>query len=67
MSDKFMEIYDAEMKKLGPGATVLQVFQTGFTAAAVSMRKRAMDCCDKSSDHNEIKNKIGSLSDIPTE
>ena len=41
------------------------IYQAGFTTAAVSMRTRAMDCCNNQKDVNKIKNAIGALSDIP--
>ena len=49
-----------------------QVFQAGLTAGAVSMRNRSLNAIDpsKTKDQNfvnEVRNKIGQLSDIPTE
>lgn len=64
MGDKLTQIYDAWREKENmPNA--FQCFQAGFTAAAVSMRERAMAEVDKTKDLNKIKNAIGSLPDIP--
>lgn len=64
MADNLTKIYDDWSKK-NPDSTDFQTFQAGFTAAAVSMRTRAMAACDGKKDVNAIKNAIGSLSDIP--
>ena len=44
-----------------------QIFQAGVTAGAVSMRERAVKVAQDNDDKNEIINKVGELSDIPTE
>ena len=65
MADKLTEMYTSLVE--GKSLSEFQIFQAGFTAAAVSMRTRAMKVCDGKKDVNEIKNGIGSLPDIPTE
>lgn len=65
MADKLVEMFNDTVKEIGDGATDFQLFQAGFTKAAVSMRERAMKVCDGKKDVNEIKNGIGSLPDIP--
>lgn len=63
--DALVEAYNEWVNKQ-VDASLYTAFQAGFTASAVSMRKRAMACCDGKKDVNEIKNTIGSLSDIPS-
>ena len=65
MADKLTEIYNAWINTKKEVPTEFECFQAGFTAAAVSMRTRAMAVVDKNKDVNKIKNGIGSLSDIP--
>lgn len=64
MPDTLTKLFD-DYQKATPDAVSFQFFQAGYTAAAVSMRTRAMAACDGKKDVNEIKNAIGSLSDIP--
>lgn len=65
MSDKLTELYNEWVNTKTEVPTEFQCFQAGFTSAAVSMRERAMKAIDGKTDINEIKNAIGSLSDIP--
>ena len=64
MVDKLLELYN-KMYANSPKPEEFHRFQAGFTASAVSMRERAMKACDEYDDINDIKNAIGSLSDIP--
>lgn len=66
MADALTKSFDSFIAK-NNDPTNFQLFQAGFTAAAVSMRSRAMAACDGKKDVNAIKNAIGSLPDIPTE
>lgn len=74
MTDKLHDLFDEWKKKAAVASDspiLFNAFQGGFTAAAVSMRERAMkvvdDCRDPNNDAvlNTVKNGIGSLSDIP--
>lgn len=65
MADTLTKLFD-DYKTKTTDPSEFQLFQAGFTAAAVSMRQRAMEVVDKNSkDVNAIKNGIGQLSDIP--
>lgn len=68
MPDKLVDLFNELSKK---GLTDFQIFQQGYSAAAVSMRQRAMEVCGKGypgkpkeSAINEITNGIGALPDI---
>lgn len=71
MADALTKIYDkyiVDGNLAGKQEGVsLACFQAGFTAAAVSMRNRAIKAAQGKTDVNQIINAIGSLSDIPTE
>ena len=63
--DKLTEMFNDWLSN-NPSGDLFQAFQGGLTAGAVSMRDRAMACLDAPGDNpNDIKNAIGSLSDIP--
>ena len=65
--DPLTKLYDEWKKNFPEGVTpeIFQAFQGGFTSGAVHMRQRAMDACGTDPKLNDVKNKIGSLSDIP--
>lgn len=66
MADALNKLYDQQFKK-NPDGSTFSFFQAGFTAAAVSMRSRAIKAAQGKKDVNEIINAIGQLSDIPQE
>lgn len=76
MPDKLHELFDDWALKPGANQELFSAFQGGFSTAAVSMRQRAMDAVDEAMKLNsknslimkalnDLKNKIGSLADIP--
>lgn len=67
MADVLTKLYDDWNSKQNNPPTEFQIFQAAFSLAAVSMRKRAMDACGTDPKLNDIKNKIGQLSDIPVD
>lgn len=62
MPDKLQDLYQ-EWSKNNPDAVEFAVFAAGFTAAAVSMRSRALSLAQKLKG-NDLINAIGSLPDI---
>jgi len=64
MPDTLTKLFD-DFKKNVPEPTEFQLFQSGFTSGAVSMRSRAVAAIENKPAFNDVKNKIGSLSDIP--
>ena len=66
MADKLTELFN-KAQETNPNVCDFVSYQAGFTAAAVSMRSRAMDVLNTKKNINDIKNAIGSLSDIPVQ